>query len=90
MLVEIFTGAGEPMPYDFLAIQPAIAAAHLQPHLSGLEPTYFPAAAEGAASWALLLALAARWLAAGRYAQVLCAHSMAVMTAIAPAAAGWP
>ncbi len=36
LLNEMCHGAGEPMPYDFLATQPAIAAAQLQPLLPGL------------------------------------------------------
>ncbi len=67
-------GGGEPMPYDFLATQPAIAAAQLQPLLPGLDcAMHLPLDDEKRAGWSLLLALACRWLAAGRYAQVLCA-----------------
>lgn len=75
LLTEVCHGAGEPMPYDFLATQPAIAAAQIQPFLPGLQSaTHFPLAEEGQANWSLLLTLGARWLNAGRYQQVLCAH----------------
>jgi len=75
LLTEVCHGAGEPMPYDFLATQPAIAAAQIQPFLPGLQSaTHFPLAVEGQANWSLLLTLAACWLDAGRYQQVLCAH----------------
>lgn len=75
LLEEICAGAGEPMPYDFLATQPAIAAAQIQPFLPGLRSAmHIPLDTAGLANWSLLLALAANWLAEGRYAQVLCAH----------------
>jgi hypothetical protein len=75
LLKETCSGAGEPMPYDFLATQPAIAAAQIQPFLPGLlSATHIPLDTFGAANWSLLLTLAANWLAEGRYAQVLCAH----------------
>lgn len=75
LLDETCAGAGEPMPYDFLATQPAIAAAQIQPFLPGLRSAmHIPLDTAGLANWSLLLALAANWLAEGRYAQVLCAH----------------
>lgn len=75
MLEEICTGAGEPMPFEFLATQPALAAAQIQPYLPGLQSAmHFPLDTAGVADWSLLLALAGNWLAEGRYAQVLCAH----------------
>jgi hypothetical protein len=75
LLEEICNGAGEPMPYDFLATQPAIAAAQLKPFLPGLDSaTHLPLESPGQAQWSLLLALATGWLAQGRYAQVLCAQ----------------
>lgn len=75
LLDEICNGAAEPMPYDFLATQPAIAAASIHPFLPGLRSAmHFPLESEGSANWSLLLTLAADWLAEGRYAQVLCAH----------------
>jgi len=74
-LLQESCGGGEPMPYDFLATQPAIAAAQIQPFLPGLlSATHIPLYALGIANWSLLLALAGNWLAEGRYAQVLCAH----------------
>ena len=75
LLNEVCCGPAEPMPYDFLATQPAIAAAQIQPFFPGLQSaSYFPLDTEGQANWLLLLTLAANWIEAGRYAQVLCAH----------------
>ena len=75
LLDEVCHGAAEPMPYDFLATQPAIAAAQIQPFLPGLQSaTHFPLAEAGGAQWAMLLALADHWLNEGRYEQVLIAH----------------
>jgi hypothetical protein len=74
LLDEMCTGGGEPMPYDFLATQPAVAAAQIQPFLPGLQSaTHVPLDDEKLAHWALLLALASQWLNEGRYARVLCA-----------------
>ena len=75
LLEEVCQGAAEPMPFDFLATQPAIAAAQIQPFLPGLQSaTYVPLDRPDTTHWSLLLGLAANWLAEGRYAQVLCAH----------------
>lgn len=75
LLEEVCHDSAEPMPYDFLASQPAIAAAQIQPFLPGLQSaTHFPLDTEGEANWSLLLTLASNWLNEGRYAQVLCAH----------------
>lgn len=75
LLQEVCIGSGEPMPFDFLAIQPAIAAAQIQPFLPGLQTaSYFPLDTVGKAQWSLLLNMALNWLDEGRYAQVLCAH----------------
>jgi len=75
LLEEVCHGSAEPMPYDFLATQPAIAAAQIQPFLPGLQSaTHFPLDTENEANWSLLLTLASNWLNEGRYAQVLCAH----------------
>lgn len=75
LLEEVCCAAAEPMPYDFLATQPAIAAAQIKPYLPGLQSaSHFPLASEHEANWALLLNLAGNWLNEGRYAQVLCAH----------------
>lgn len=75
LLDEVCTGAAEPMPYDFLATQPAIAAAQIQPFLPGLQSAmHIPLDSEGTASWSLLLGLAMTWLDEGRFQQVLCAH----------------
>jgi hypothetical protein len=47
------------MPYDFLATQPAMAAAQIQAFLPGLQSAMPPAAEQRrAANWALLLTLA--------------------------------
>jgi hypothetical protein len=75
LLDEVCNGPAEPMPYDFLATQSAIAAAQIQPFLPGLcSATHFPLDTPDTAQWAMLLSLASNWLAEGRYAQVLCAH----------------
>lgn len=75
LLGEICTGEAEPMPYDFLATQSAIAAVQIHPFLSGLQSaTHFPLDQENTAHWSLLLTLADNWLREGRYEQVLCAH----------------
>lgn len=85
LLKEVCHGTAEPLPYDFLATQPAIAAAQIQPFLPGLvSATHFPLAEAGGAHWAMLLALADHWLTEGRYAQVLVAH----LDALADVAAG--
>lgn len=73
--MEICTGAGEPLPYDFLASQPAIAAAQLKPLLPCLETAHhLPLDDETHTQWSLMLTLAQGWLSEGRFAQVLCAH----------------
>jgi hypothetical protein len=75
LLAEVCNGPAEPMPYDFLATQPAIAAAQLKPFLPGLQSaSCLPLADETAAHWSLLLCLADNWLSEGRYTQVLCAQ----------------
>ncbi len=75
LLDEICQGGGEPMPFGFLATVPASAAVHLQPFVPGLRSaSTLPLDSEDAGNWALLLALAGNALAAGRCAQVLCAH----------------
>jgi len=75
MLEEVCVEGGEPMPFAFLATQPALAAAQIQPFLPGLQSAmHFPLDTEGVADWSLLLSLAGIWLTEDRYAQVLCAH----------------
>lgn len=75
LLDEVCCGPAEPMPYDFLATQPAIAAAQLKPFLPGLHSAmHLPQDEVGQAYWSLLITLAGHWLAQGRYAQVLCAQ----------------
>jgi hypothetical protein len=75
LLDEVCCGSAEPMPYDFLATQPAIAAAQIQTFLPGLQSAmHLPLDSEGTANWSLLLSLAIIWLNEGRCAQVLCAQ----------------
>lgn len=75
LLEEVCTGSAEPMPYDFLATQPALAAAQIQPFLPGLRAaSHLPLDNGETADWCLLLTLACEWLRAGRCAQVLCAQ----------------
>jgi len=75
LLDEVCSGSAEPMPYDFLATQPAIAAAQIQTFLPGLQTAmHLPLDNEETAHWSLLLSLAVTWLNEGRCAQVLCAQ----------------
>lgn len=75
LLDEVCTGSAEPMPYDFLATQPAIAAAQIQSFLPGLQTAmHLPLDSQGVANWSLLLSLAIVWLNEGRCEQVLCAQ----------------
>lgn len=75
LLDEVCNGSAEPMPYDFLATQPAIAAAQIQSFLPGLQSAmHLPLDTEETANWSLLLSLAIVWLNEGRYTQVLCAQ----------------
>ncbi|HLO63950.1 MAG TPA: hypothetical protein VK165_13405, partial [Azonexus sp.] len=75
LLDEVCLGGAEPMPYDFLATQPALAAAQIQPFLPGLQlAMHLPQDSETSANWSTLLALAGLWLEQGRCAQVLCAQ----------------
>jgi hypothetical protein len=75
LLDEICSGSAEPMPYDFLATQPAIAAAQIQSFLPGLQTAmHLPLDSAGMANWSLLLSLATVWLNEGRCDQVLCAQ----------------
>ncbi|MFN4326835.1 MAG: hypothetical protein ACK4FP_13245 [Azonexus sp.] len=74
LLAEMAEG-GDPMPYDFLATQPALAAAQIQPFLPGLQAaSHVPLDNADSANWGLLLHLAMAWLGEGRYSQVLCAQ----------------
>ncbi|NTV70694.1 MAG: hypothetical protein HGA71_11155 [Azonexaceae bacterium] len=75
LLDEVCSHAAEPMPYDFLATQPAIAPAQIQSFLPGLQSAmHLPLDSEGVSQWSMLLSLAAIWLEEGRYEQVLCAQ----------------
>lgn len=75
LLDEVCLGGGEPMPYDFLATQPALAAAQIQPFLPGLRSaTHLPLDNELASHWVLMLGLACTWLDQGRCTQVICAQ----------------
>lgn len=75
LLAEVCNGDAEPMPYDFLATQPALAAAQAQPFLPGLHSAmHVPLDQADSGHWGLLLSLAVTWLNAGRYEQVLCAQ----------------
>jgi hypothetical protein len=75
LLATLRAGDGEPLPYDFLATQPALAAVQIQPWLPGLAAaSASPLAQTGAGGWALLLADALVWTAAHTGRQALCAH----------------
>lgn len=66
--------AGEaPMPFDFLATQPALAAVPVQQsHPCIANAIYQPWQADIDLHWARMLHLAMVWLRAGRHARVLC------------------
>lgn len=74
LLAELREDDAEPMPYDFLATQPAIAAAQLAAHLPGLQAVHHLPLANVDEGWALPLLLATQWLADGRYRQIVCAR----------------
>jgi len=75
LLDEVCCGSSEPMPYDFLATQSAIAAAQIQAFVPGLHSAmHLPLDSQGVANWSLLLSLAIVRLNEGRCAQVLCAQ----------------
>ncbi|NJD24802.1 MAG: hypothetical protein FIB06_05295 [Betaproteobacteria bacterium] len=75
LLASMGSGDGEPLPYDFLATQPALAAVQIQPWLPGLAAaSATPLDRTGEACWALLLADALAWTATRPGSQVLCAH----------------
>jgi hypothetical protein len=75
LLDEMRDGDGEPLPYDFLATQPALAAVGLHSWLPGLNAaSYTPLAAEGRAHWALIIGQALARIAQGHCRQALCAH----------------
>jgi len=75
LLREICHGDGEPMPYDFLATQPALAAPQLREFVPGLQmASHFPLASEGVSDWGMLLQQADDLLCQGPYVQVLCAQ----------------
>ena len=68
-------GDGLLLPFDFLASQPGLLCAHLQPFIPGLEQAVFlPGTAHPHEQpWMQLLQLADVWLAEGRFQRVLCA-----------------
>lgn len=62
-----------PLPFDFLATQPTLAAVPLRQRLPGLRCVlYQPWGQDALASWSRMLHLARLWLKAGRYQRVLC------------------
>jgi hypothetical protein len=75
LLEEVCQGGAEPMPYDFLATQPALVATQIQAFVPGLRiASHLPLADGQQSAWALMLTMANQWLNEGRYAQVLCAQ----------------
>lgn len=75
LVAEVAHGSAEPMPYDFLATQPALAGPQIQAFLPGLAlASHWPLATPADHAWDAMLLLAHGWLMAGRYAQVLCAR----------------
>ena len=74
-LAGVRDGDDEPLPYDFLATQPALAAVQIRPWLPGLcHASHAPLAFTGAAQWLFLLAEALAWLESHPGGQALCAH----------------
>ncbi|CAL92900.1 hypothetical protein [Azoarcus olearius] len=64
-----------PMPFDFLATQPALAAVPVQQTFPCVvNAVYQPWQAEADAHWARMLHLAIAWLQSGRHERVLCAQ----------------
>ncbi len=62
-----------PLPFDFLATQPILAAVPLRQQLPGLRcALYQPWGGDDLANWSRMLHLARLWLRAGRYQRVLC------------------
>lgn len=68
-------GDGLLLPFDFLASQPGLLCAHLQPWLPGLVQTLFlPGTAHPHEQlWLQALQVADVWLAQGRFQRVICA-----------------
>lgn len=74
-LAAMRDGDGEPLPYDFLATQPALAAVQLRPWLPGLcHASHAPLTVDGPTQWSFLLAEALTWLERYPGGQALCAH----------------
>lgn len=75
-VVNALCVAGEaPMPFDFLATQPALAAVPVQQRFSCVaHAAYQPWQADADLHWTRMLHLAITWLRGGRHARVLCAH----------------
>lgn len=74
-LLQEMRGDAEPMPYDFLATQPALAGATLRAWLPGLmAASHWPLPAAGRSAWGPLLALAIGALKRGRQRQALVAQ----------------
>lgn len=73
ILDEVCNASCEPMPYDFLACQPAMVAAQINALLPSLQTTsHLPLEDASHCQWGTSLALASLWLQEGRYPQVLC------------------
>ena len=75
VLIDEMRRSGEPLPYDFLATQPALAAPQVREFVPGLcAVKHFPLACDSHSQWSILLLLARQWLSSGRVAQVVCAQ----------------
>lgn len=73
VLADLCVAAEPPLPFDFLATQPALAAVPVQQTFPCVvNALYQPWQQDEETHWARMLHLAAVWLAQGRYRRVLC------------------
>lgn len=70
VLAEVVRQRSLPMPFDFIASQPGVAAAHAA-RLRG-DITFATCMPSTGALWEQMLTLSVLWLESGRYDQVLC------------------
>ncbi len=70
VLAEVAQQRSLPMPFDFIASQPVVAAAHAARLLGSI--TGATCMLSTGALWEQMLTLGVLWLASGRYEQVLC------------------
>lgn len=72
VLADLCVGNEDPMPFDFLATQAALAALPLRQRLPDLQAAcYLPLSGASALQWTRMSTLAHAWLASGRHDRVL-------------------